>query len=92
MPKIVITHQVKDVKEWSSKPSMDTLHKAFAPFATDVVAYVAVDGSNQVAVSANIHDMEEMMAFSQTPEAAANMEAGGVIPTTLVYHIEADRE
>jgi len=92
MPKIVITHQVKDVKEWAAKPNMDILQKAFAPYATEVVAYAAVDGSNQVAVSANVHNMEGMMAFTQTPEAAANMEKGGVIQTTLVFHIEADGE
>lgn len=92
MPKIVITHDVADVEKWTSKNSMDALQKAFAPYATDVVAYVAADGSNRVAVAANIHDMEGMMAFAQTPEAAANMEVGGVIQTSLVYHTEVDQE
>mgnify|MGYP003573639091 CR=1 FL=1 len=91
MPRIVITHEVKDVEAWASKPSMDALQGAFAPFATDTVAYTAVDGSNRIAVSANVHDMEGMAAFSSTPEAAANMEKGGVIVSTMVYHIEGDR-
>ena len=89
MSKIVITHEVKDVADWTSKPSMDALQGAFAPFATDVVAYTAVDGSNRIAVSADVHDMEGMMAFSSTPEAAANMEMGGVIVSTMVYHVES---
>ena len=92
MPKIVITHEVKDVEAWASKPSMDALHGAFAPFATDTVAYTAVDGSNRVAVSTNVHDMEGMTAFSSTPEAAANMEMGGVIGSTLVWHLDGGPE
>ena len=63
MPTIVITHDVKDVKAWASKPNMDVLQGAFAPFATDTVAYTAVDGSNRVAISTNVHDMEGMTAF-----------------------------
>ena len=66
MPRIVGIHAVKDVKHWASKG--DERIEAFAPFATDVVSYVAADGSNQAAVSANIHDMEGMMAFMQSPE------------------------
>ena len=92
MPKIVITHEVKDVEAWASKLSMDALQGAFAPFATDTVAYTAVDGSNRVAVSANVHDMEGMTAFSSTPEAAANMELGGVIVSTAVWHIDGGPE
>ena len=86
MPRIVGTHAVKDVKHWASKG--DERVEAFAPFATDVVSYVAADGSNQVAVSANIHDMEGMMAAMQTPEMAAAMESHGVIQP-VVFHIEA---
>ena len=86
MPRIVGIHAVKDVKHWASKG--DERVEAFAPFATDVVSYVAADGSNQVAVSANIHDMEGMMAFMQSPEGAEAMEADGVIQP-VIFHIEA---
>lgn len=86
MPRVVVTHAVNDVKHWASKG--DERVEAFAPFATDVVSYVAADGSNQVAVAANIHDMEGMQTFMQTPEAAAAMEAHGVLQP-LVFHVEA---
>ena len=86
MPRIVATHEVEDVKHWASKG--DERVEVFAPFGTEVVSYVAADGSNQVAVSANIHDMEGMMAFMQTPEAAAAMESHGVIQP-VVFHLEA---
>jgi hypothetical protein len=92
MPKIVITHEVKDVEVWASKPNMDVLQGAFAPFATDTVAYIAVDGSNRIAVSTHVHDMEGMTAFASTPEAAANMELGGVIASTLVWHVDGGPE
>jgi hypothetical protein len=85
MPRTIITHSVKDVKHWASKG--DERVKDFAPFATEVVSYVAVDGSNQVAVALNIHDMEAGMAYAQSPEAAAKMEAHGVLPP-LVWHFE----
>jgi hypothetical protein len=89
MPRVVVTHPVKDVKHWASKG--DERVEVFAPFATEVVSYVAADGSNQVGVSANFHDMEGMMAFMQTPEAAAAMEAHGVLQP-LVFHFEGSPE
>ena len=89
MPRVVVTHAVKDVKHWASKG--DERVEVFAPFATEVVSYVAADGSNQVGVSANIHDMEGMMAFMKTPEAAAAMEAHGVLQP-LVFHFEGSAE
>jgi hypothetical protein len=89
MPRIVITHSVKDVKLWASKGNERA--KGVAPFATEVVDYVAADGSNKVAVSANIHDMDAMMAFMQTPESAASMDAHGVLQP-LVFHVESSVE
>lgn len=86
MPRIVITHEVKDVKHWASKG--DVRVEVFAPFGTEVVSYVAADGSKKVAVSANVHDMEGLMAMSQTPEAAAARESHGVLPP-VVFHNEA---
>ena len=86
MPRIVVTHTVKDVRHWASKG--DERVEVLAPFGTDVVSYVAMDGSNQVAVSANIHNMEGLMAWMQIPEAAAAMESHGVIQP-VVFHLEA---
>ena len=86
MPRIVATHEVEDVKHWASKG--DERVEILGQFGTDIVSYVAADGSNKVAVSANVHDMEGLMAFMQTPEAAAAMESHGVIPPP-VFHVEA---
>jgi hypothetical protein len=86
MPKMVATHEVKDVKNWASKGAERV--DIMSQFATDIVSYVAADGSNRVAISANIHDMAGMMAMMQTPESAAAMESHGVIPP-VVFHLEA---
>ena len=86
MPRIVATHEVKDVKHWASKG--DERVEIIGPFATEIVSYVAADGSNKVAVSANVHNMEGLMAMMQTAEAAAAMEAHGVIQP-VVFHAEA---
>lgn len=93
MPRIVITHAVEDkhFNKYKSNKVADRIAEIFAPFGTEVAVYVAADGSNRVAVAANIHDMAGMMAFSQGPEAAANMEADGVIQP-IVFHIEPDHQ
>ncbi len=85
MPRVVAIHAVKDVKHWVSKG--DERVGDLTPFATDVVSYVAADGSNQVAVSANLHDMEGLMAYMQSPGTGETMEAHGVIQP-VILHIE----
>jgi steroid delta-isomerase-like uncharacterized protein len=86
MPRIVATHTVNDVKHWASKG--DERVEIIGPFATEIVSYVAADGSNQVAVSANIHNVEGLMAWMQSSEAAAAFGSHGVIPP-VVLHNEA---
>ena len=88
MSRIVITNAVEDVEHYKGKEFADRLAEIMAPFGTEVAVYVAADGSNRVAVAVNVHDMEGMMAFTQTPEAAANMEADGVIQP-IVFHVES---
>lgn len=60
---------------------------AFSPFATRVTDHVALDGSNNVAITANIQDMAgaEAMMASPSAEAAAQAESHGVIPPPTVY-------
>jgi hypothetical protein len=83
---MVATNTVQDVQHWASKG--DERVEFIGPFATEIVSYVAADGSNQVAVSANIHNVEGLMAWMQSSEAAAAFESHGVIPP-VVLHIEA---
>ena len=85
MPKVVITHAVKDVDTWlKGKEERATM---FGQFATNVTDHVAMDGSNNVAITADIHDMAgaQAMMASPSPEAAAQAESHGVLQPMTVY-------
>jgi hypothetical protein len=85
MPKMVVTHAVVDIDRWlAGKAERAT---AIGRVATDVTDYVAADGSNNVAITADIHDMEgaQSMMESPTPEDAATEERHGVIHPTVLY-------
>jgi hypothetical protein len=85
VPKLVITHAVVDVERWLK--GKEERAAAIAPFASDVTDHVALDGSNNVAITADIHDMAgaQAMMASPSPEAAAQAESHGVIQPLTVY-------
>ena len=85
MPKIVITHKVVDVERWL-KGSAERVG-VISSYATQVTDYVAADGTNNIAVTADVHDMAgaQAMMASPSPEDAAAMERHGVIPPLTVY-------
>jgi len=85
MPKIVITHKVVDVERWlKGKAERAAVIGAYGANVTD---HVAMDGSNTIAVTADVHDMAgaQAMMASPSPEDAAAMERHGVIPPLTVY-------
>ena len=86
MPRIVITHAVVDVERWL-KGKADRA----AAIGTNVRDYVAQDGSNNIAVTADVEDFDAARAMlaSPPPEVVAKMEEHGVIPPLTAY-IEAD--
>ncbi len=86
MPKIVITHGVADVDAWLGFKAERA--EAIAGLGgSDVSDHVAHDGSNMVAVSANIADVDGLMKAlgSPPPELAAVMEKHGVQPPLVTY-------
>ncbi len=86
MPKMVITHAVADVDKWLGFKAERA--EAIAGLGgSDVVDHVAHDGSNQIAVSANVTDVDGIMAAlaSPPPELAAAMEKHGVLPPLVAY-------
>jgi hypothetical protein len=87
MPKIVITHRVKDVETWLKGKAERVA--AFSPFASHVTDHVAMDGSNNVAITADVHDMAgaQAMLASPSPEVAEAMDRHGVIQP-VAAHIE----
>jgi hypothetical protein len=85
MPKIVITHAVVHVERWlKGKEERAAVISAYASNVTD---HVAMDGSNNIAVTADVHDMAgaQAMMASPSPEDAAAMERHGAIPPLTVY-------
>jgi hypothetical protein len=83
MPKIVVTHQVKDLAHWASKHSERVA--AFAPWGTNVVDHLAADGSNNVAVSIDVHDLPGLQKALTTPEVQAAKDSHGVIDPLVVF-------
>jgi hypothetical protein len=81
VPRIVITHAVVDIERWL-KGKADR-----AAIGTNVTDHVAQDGSNNVAVTAGVEDLDaaQAMIASPPPEVAAKMEEHGVIPPLTVY-------
>ncbi len=87
MPKIVITHAVTDVENWLKFHAERVAQ--LSPFATNVTDHVAVDGSRNVALTMDVHDMAGMQSVltSPPPELAAAMDRHGVIPP-IMAHVE----
>jgi hypothetical protein len=85
MPKVVITHKVVDVERWLKGKAERAA--VVGAYATQVTDHVAMDGSNNIAVTADVHDMAgaQAMMASPSPEDAAAMERHGVIPPLTVY-------
>jgi hypothetical protein len=85
VPKVVITHKVVDMERWlKGKAERASI---VSRYATQVTDHVAADGSNTIAVTADVHDMAGVQAMmaSPSPEDAAAMERHGVIPPLTVY-------
>ena len=84
MPRVIITHDIREVDRWLAGKDE---RKAAMPAATGVTDLVALDGSNQAAVSFETDDLDALKAMleSMPPEVAAQAEPHGVIPPFIVY-------
>lgn len=85
MPKLAVTHAVIDIERWlQGKAERAAI---IGSYATNVTDHVAADGSNNVAITADIHDMAGLQALmdSPSPEDAAAQERHGVIQPLTVY-------
>jgi hypothetical protein len=89
MPKIVATHAVVDVERWlrGKEARAAAIESASGSNVTD---FVAQDGSNNIAVTADVDDVEAMKALltSPPPDVLAAMAEHGVVPPITAY-IEA---
>lgn len=86
MPKVVLTHAVVDIDRWL-KGKAERAAAIESGSGSNVVDYVAEDGSNNIAVSAEVGDLAAMHAMlaSPPPEVLARMEEHGVVPPITAY-------
>ena len=85
MPKMVATHAVVEIERWLQ--GKDERAAIMGKYATDVTDHVAADGSNNVAITADIHDLPGLQALMDSPSAedVAAQERHGVIQPVTVY-------
>lgn len=87
MPTVIGTHEVKDTDHWLASPKRE---EVFGPLGvTNIRTFVDPQNRKRVAVLMDVADMDAVMKFMETPAAAEAMAYDGVIPETLVLHVEA---
>ena len=86
MPKVVITHAVQDVDTWLQGKT-ERAAAIESGTGSNVVDYVAQDGSNNVAICADVADITAMTSMLAAPpaEVVERMEAHGVVQPLTVY-------
>lgn len=86
MPRMVITHNVEDVSTWLGFKS-ERADAIGMLGGSNVVDHVADDGSNSVAVAADVSDVESMRATlaSPPPEMGEIMQRHGVVPPLTIF-------
>ena len=86
MPKVVITHAVEDIARWlEGKEGRATAIESGT--GSNVTDFVAADGSNNIAVTADVSDVAaiQSMLASPSPEVLAKMQDHGVVPPITAY-------
>jgi hypothetical protein len=86
MPRVVFTHAVQDLDRWLQGKA-ERAAAIESGTGSNVIDYVARDGSNNIAITADIADIAALQAMlgSPPPEILTSMEAHGVIQPIRVY-------
>ena len=86
VPKVVVTHAVVDVARWLEGKA-ERAAAIESGSGSNVVDHVAQDGSNSVAITADVTDLAAMgaMLSNPSPEVVATMESHGVVQPLVVY-------
>jgi hypothetical protein len=89
MPTVIGYHDVKDTDHWLASPKRE---EVFGPLGvSNIRTFVNPDNPKKVAVLMDIPDMDVVMSFMETQEAADAMAYDGVLPETLVLLVEQPR-
>ena len=86
MPKLVITHAVQDIDRWLAGKA-ERAAAIESGSGSNVSDYVAADGSKNIAITADVVDVEAMqsMLTAPPPEVLAAMESHGVVQPITAY-------
>ena len=86
MPRVVITHAVADVERWL-KGKAERAAAIESGSGSNVTDYVAEDGSNNIAITADVDDFAALQAMLAAPpsEVQAQMDEHGVVPPITTY-------
>jgi hypothetical protein len=86
MPKVVITHAVEDIDRWLQGKA-ERAKAIESGTGSNVTDYVAADGSKNIAITADVVDVDAMKSMLSTPpaEVVARMEAHGVVQPITAY-------
>ncbi len=87
MGRIVITHTVENVANW--KQFDDERAANIGAFGTDIQSYVDPNGSNAVAISMNVTDLDGLKTFMQSEICGSIMSKHGVIKPVTTYCSES---
>lgn len=86
MPTVIAHHDVEDTDHWLASPKRE---EVFGPLGvTNIRTFVSPDDPKKVAVLMDIPDLDAVLAYMQTEDAAAAMSHDGVLPETLVFLLE----
>jgi len=86
MPKVVITHGVEEINRWLAGHD-GRVAAIESGTGSNVTDYVAADGSNNIAVTADVADVDVLkgMLDSPPPDMLAAMQEHGVVPPISAY-------
>jgi hypothetical protein len=86
MPKVVITHGVEEIDRWLQGHD-GRVAAIESGTGSNVTDYVAADGSNNIAVTADVADVDALkgMLAAPPPEVLEAMQAHGVVQPITAY-------
>ena len=85
MPTLLAFHEVDDVEHWLSSPKRE---EVLGPLGITVRTFRDPEGSNRVALIAEIPDMAQWEELMQSEAGADAMKFDGVRPETLLVLTE----
>jgi hypothetical protein len=87
MPSIVVHHNIDDTEHWLASGKRDEFFGALG--VTNLKTFTNPQNPTQVALTADVPDLDALLAALQTDEAAATMQQDGVHADTVVLLVEA---